>query len=76
MFDGPVETCLEYVKTADPEFYTDVSAIEGFCTTMGDVAANGGSGKTTATGGPLGPGIGVRDFFLILNLHISRKRGV
>ncbi|KAG9241350.1 hypothetical protein BJ878DRAFT_233363 [Calycina marina] len=64
-FDGPVNTCVEYVKTADSTFYTDVTSIMGFCTSVGDVLAaaqTGGSQTTAATGG-VGlnlPGLGIK----------------
>ncbi len=42
-FDGPVLTCANYVKTADPYYYSNIADLEGFCSSVGPL--------TTETGG-------------------------
>ncbi|TVY54608.1 hypothetical protein LCER1_G004332 [Lachnellula cervina] len=60
-FDNAVHTCADYAQTADPADYTDIAALEGFCSSVGDVLQHTNtaapttrnSGSTTAlTGGP------------------------
>ena len=65
-FDGAAKTCADYVKTAEPSFYTDIVEIQGFCTSVGDVLANNPS-KTTAVGG--GGGIGIS----LLGLGVTKQ---
>lgn len=36
-FDSAVQTCANYVSTAAPDLYTDISALEKFCSSAGDV---------------------------------------
>lgn len=57
-FDGPVETCADYLSTAAPSLYPTFSAIEGFCSSVGDLANEPDSGAST-TGGSGGGGIGL-----------------
>ncbi|TVY45192.1 hypothetical protein LOCC1_G004587 [Lachnellula occidentalis] len=60
-FDNAVQTCADYAQTADPADYSDIAALDGFCSSVGDVWVNTNtmapttrdSGSTTAlTGGP------------------------
>lgn len=61
-FDGPVKTCAEYVSTAAPSDYSDIAAVEGFCTSVGDITLSPTSGSARSTGGGSntgGIGIGI-----------------
>ncbi|TVY17364.1 hypothetical protein LARI1_G004980 [Lachnellula arida] len=60
-FDNAVQTYADYAQTADPADYSDIAALEGFCSSVGDVLQNANiaapttrnSGSTTAlAGGP------------------------
>lgn len=46
-FDGPVLTCANYAKTADPTDYSSIAALESFCAKEGDVRSPT-AGSTTA----------------------------
>ena len=47
-FDGAVATCVEYVSTAAPSLYTDLTAMEGFCSSVGNVyTQTGGASSST-----------------------------
>ena len=54
MFDGAVLTCAEYVSSVAPSSLSDITALEGFCTDVGNVLASGAVATTTA-GGLTGP---------------------
>lgn len=56
-FDNAVLTCAEFVKTASPSDYSVFSALEGFCTSIGDVFSGTVIGPSSGLGGigkPLG----------------------
>ncbi|TVY94238.1 hypothetical protein LAWI1_G000761 [Lachnellula willkommii] len=64
-FDNAVQTCADYAQTADPADYRDIAALEGFCSSVGDVLQNANtaapttrnSGSTTALTGARKQGI-------------------
>lgn len=56
-FDGAVQTCADFVKTAEPTAYSDIAGIEGYCSSIGDIYKNGNSATATGSGGG-GGGIG------------------
>ncbi|RDL32972.1 uncharacterized protein BP5553_08411 [Venustampulla echinocandica] len=41
VFDGYVSTCASYARTAAPEDYSAISALQGFCSDVGNVKGNG-----------------------------------
>lgn len=55
-FDNAVQTCANYAQTADTSDFTDIQALEDFCTSVGDVLHN--SVAASQTGGS-GGGVGV-----------------
>jgi len=61
-FDGPVQTCADFVSTAEPSAYPTFAAVEGFCSSVGDVeigaAATSSGAAASATGGSGGVGFG------------------
>jgi hypothetical protein len=61
-FDGPVQTCANFVSTAVPSAYSDIAAIEGYCNSIGDITTKDGNGGGTAapttSGGVLAIGLG------------------
>jgi hypothetical protein len=52
-FDNAMATCAEYASTAVPSDYSVISALEGFCTKVGNVAGNVLPTTTTASLIPL-----------------------
>lgn len=56
-FDGPVQTCADFVSTAEPSAYPTFAAVEGFCSSVGDVESTS-SPFSTSTGGGGNGGIG------------------
>lgn len=52
-FDGAVLTCAEYVSSVAPSSLSDITFLDGFCTSVGNVLAEGGG--TTTTGGLSAP---------------------
>jgi hypothetical protein len=72
-FDGAVQTCADFVSTAEPSAYPTFAAVEGFCSSIGDVgnplrsktstgalaSATGGSGGGIGSGGSAGIGLTV-----------------
>lgn len=40
VFDGYVSTCASYAKTSSPEDYSAISALQGFCSDVGNVKGN------------------------------------
>ena len=71
-FDKPAKTCADYVRTVDPSFYTDIVAIQNFCTSVGDVFEKGAS-QTTSTGGEGGIGLNLPGFGVT---QVSKSTGV
>jgi hypothetical protein len=51
-FDNYVFTCAEYVSTAVPADYSDFVALEGFCTSVGDVLSQPASTPAQTTPPP------------------------
>jgi len=45
-FDGPVQTCADFLKTADVSDYENYSTFIGFCSKEGDVVGGSGSPST------------------------------
>ena len=52
-FDGAVVTCAEYVSSAAPSGLSDITGLDGFCTSVGNVLAE--SAGTTSTEGLSAP---------------------
>ncbi|KAH6669588.1 hypothetical protein B0J14DRAFT_599018 [Halenospora varia] len=47
IFDGAVATCASYASTAAPSDYSALHALEGFCTSVGNVRIASASASTT-----------------------------
>lgn len=54
-FDNAVSNCATYARTASPSDYSAIAALNSFCTSVGDVAAQA-TGSSTRGGGGGGGG--------------------
>lgn len=70
-FDGPVSTCADFVKTAQPSDYALFSNLAGFCTDVGDISA--GAAPTRSGGGGGGMGGIIGDVFSASNSPTGRS---
>jgi ribosomal protein S18 len=57
-FDGAVLTCANYISTAVPTNYADISSLQNFCTKKGNVRASGTGSVVVVTGSPATPSVG------------------
>lgn len=59
-FDGAVETCAQYIQTADPSdtsLYSSLVTLEGFCSSVGTISLGNHTTTSTAVSRPTVTGI-------------------